>query len=362
MNIPRELVYEDKLSLSDFEINDNGSIDKAFYEILLDCYELEYYSQKQKEEIYLALFNDAYYIATRIFFDTTPELKFDNYCKIADGSERYDKQLQLPRRDLVLSMVYRLLDTIGSRPISVDRYFDMLHQWINTKCDNRWLIEKFPDRRFMKKPNLTPRPITPELMSNTSKRNIVTFFDEQRRLQPKEIERLVMKLGKNADEKLCIIDALMMYANKLSITSFFNYFNYSPVNEYLKSLKVKVAREKTSLSDESLPDPVNKTSSPINVFLSDETSEETDKSKDIPVDKIRLELFIKLLEKAGADLSLHGNKTLAADIMHKVTGLSSNTCKNYCTNRDLNLDFHRDEVTEINSLLMKLKLEIRLEP
>lgn len=77
-------------------------------------------------------------------------------------------------------------------------------------------------------------------------------------------------------------------------------------------------------------------------------------------DKVRLDLLLRLMENDGADLERHGNKMKAATIMQSITGLPLQTCKNYCTNRDLNVATHSEEVLKMNTLLQSLDMKIRL--
>lgn len=77
-------------------------------------------------------------------------------------------------------------------------------------------------------------------------------------------------------------------------------------------------------------------------------------------DKVRLDLALKLMEKDGANLNKHGNKTIAAKVLHTITGLPMQTCKNYCSNRDLNTTEHSEEILTINSQLQALSMETRL--
>ena len=77
-------------------------------------------------------------------------------------------------------------------------------------------------------------------------------------------------------------------------------------------------------------------------------------------DKVRLDLLLRLMENDGADLERHGNKMKAAMIMQSITGLPLQTFKNYCTNRDLNVATHSEEVLKMNTLLQSLDMKIRL--
>ena len=77
-------------------------------------------------------------------------------------------------------------------------------------------------------------------------------------------------------------------------------------------------------------------------------------------DKVRLDLLLRLIENDGADLEKHGNKMKVATIMQSITGLPLQTCKNYCTNRDLNTTVHSEETLTMNSILQSLGMKIRL--
>lgn len=77
-------------------------------------------------------------------------------------------------------------------------------------------------------------------------------------------------------------------------------------------------------------------------------------------DKVRLDLLLRLMKKDGADLDKHGNKTKAAEVMRSVTSLPLQTCKNYCSDSNLNTKEHEDEILKLNSKLQALGMEIRL--
>lgn len=81
---------------------------------------------------------------------------------------------------------------------------------------------------------------------------------------------------------------------------------------------------------------------------------------DNPHNKVVLEVFVKLLEKSGADLDKHGNKAIAARLAETITGLKVSTCTKYMTNRNLNITALSEEVVTINILLKKLGIEWQL--
>lgn len=80
---------------------------------------------------------------------------------------------------------------------------------------------------------------------------------------------------------------------------------------------------------------------------------------DKPHNKVVLEVFVKLLEKSGADLNKHGNKAIASRLAETITRLPFSTCQNYFSDR-LKTTAHSDEVVKINILLKNLGIEWQL--
>ena len=93
----------------------------------------------------------------------------------------------------------------------------------------------------------------------------------------------------------------------------------------------------------------------------EETKANGDVAEEITLhDKVRLDLLLRLMKNDGANTDKHGNKTIAAQLMQSITGLPLQTCKNYCSNRDLNVKTHSEEVLKMNTLLQALGMKIRL--
>ena len=76
-------------------------------------------------------------------------------------------------------------------------------------------------------------------------------------------------------------------------------------------------------------------------------------------DKVRLELLLRLLEKDGVDLQ-EVVKARVAEVMQAITKLPISTCKNYCTNRDLNTETHKEEILKLNSKLQAIGISFIL--
>ena len=97
----------------------------------------------------------------------------------------------------------------------------------------------------------------------------------------------------------------------------------------------------------------------------EEVKEELEAYKQGPIteeahDKVRLEVFCRLLEKAGVDFVAHGIKAESARFTKYITGMPFNTCKNYMTNRDLKQKTHADEILKVNFSLKKIGIDWQL--
>lgn len=221
MNIPRELIYEDKLLLDDFDIDTEGSLDCAFYDMLQRVENLPRSTCEDLEKTYLRIFNDAYYIATSVLKDRRPELRFEEYMKIA-GTEIVSRNASVFSEDsirglCVLSMVRALLYGIEQKDKNVQRYCDKLRSWLNGKVDNQWIVYSLSVDPFTpgEKPNLSPREIKPSILVGVQWSNIITLFNKQGEFQKAQVDALVKTLGKTVNEKIYIIDAIGEYLDEM---------------------------------------------------------------------------------------------------------------------------------------------------
>ena len=76
--------------------------------------------------------------------------------------------------------------------------------------------------------------------------------------------------------------------------------------------------------------------------------------------KVCLELLFRLMKADGMVLDKRGNKATAARIMQAITNLPISTCKNYCSNQNLNRKEHEDEIVKLNFKLQTLGMKSRL--
>ena len=221
MNIPRELIYEERFSLEDFEIDEEKSIDCAFYNLLQKVERLPQHMGDDLETSYLQIFNNAYYIATSVLTEKRPELKFDKHKQIAceeiisPNARIYSDDSV--RGSCILTMVWALLNDIDHKTKSLERYLDKLRSWLNENEDKQWIMYQLSCDPFTqrKTPNLSPRAIIPTVLVGVKWDSIITIFNKQGEFQKSQVAALVNTLGKNVDEKVYIIDSIGKYIEQM---------------------------------------------------------------------------------------------------------------------------------------------------
>lgn len=79
--------------------------------------------------------------------------------------------------------------------------------------------------------------------------------------------------------------------------------------------------------------------------------------------KVRMELACRLLEKSGVSkevLEHFGNKDKAGTLIGTLLEIPSSTCKQYLSQRDLSINYHKENIKAINHLLKQLGSDIQL--
>ena len=207
--------------MDDFDIDTEGTLDCAFYDMLQEVENLPQSLGESSEKVYLSIFNDAYYIATSVLIDKRPELRFEEYMQIA-GTEIVSQNASIFSENsirglCVLSMVHALLGDIEQKDKSVQRYCVKLHTWLNEKDDNLRLVQNFTSDPFTKRktPNLSPRAIRPSILVGVKWDNVITLFNKQGEFQKAQVDALLSTLGNTFNEKVYVIDALMKYIEEM---------------------------------------------------------------------------------------------------------------------------------------------------
>ncbi len=190
--IPRILIYEDKCQLSDYEVEDNRSINFLLYNFLNQIF-----SSIQDKT---SLFNDAYYICTLILMDDSPHKHFDEFSEIAAGSGD-NKDIH---KDAVLCLAFKYLTSIVS---SQDAKLRQLTETMELELSFSALLAlheldhiQLPDSMF------APRKITKELLQSVNLRELTKGYSIEVVLQ------LTTLLAKNTVDKMIILDAVIRSA------------------------------------------------------------------------------------------------------------------------------------------------------
>lgn len=190
--IPRVLIYEDKGQLSDYEVEDNRSVNHLLYNFLNQ----KFPSIQDKT----SLFNDAYYICTLTLMDDSPHRHFDDYSEIAVGSGD-DKDTH---KDAVLCMVFKYLTSIAS---SKDAKLRQFTETMELELDVSALQKLYDlDRIQLPDSTFAPRKITKELLQNINLRELTKNYSIEVVLQ------LTTLLARNTVDKMIILDAVIKSA------------------------------------------------------------------------------------------------------------------------------------------------------
>lgn len=351
------MIYADKPSLDDFEIDREGTVDYAFYEALQQVGRIDESWPESLEQEYVYMFNDAYYISLLALRMRKPELAFDHLSRMAGEWQLFngrDETVDFPlRRQLVLSMVYCLVSMHVARYPSVRHFLMKLQAWLADDAKYGWLADYITSRiKLLPDSPLTAIPITPALLGSLMwKDYLLSLFREVAEgKRESQIVDTVMMLGNSSDDKLRVIDSMAEWLHG----------HEQHALDILEQLRTEVKNSETKareLLGLQLPtlfgEPIPANSQPS---APDHSSDNQ---------KVRMELACRLLDKAGITEAVledhHGNKERAARILEKLLGIPFTTCKRYLSERDLSKTYHRKAIDQLNQLLSELGSDIRLD-
>lgn len=217
INILSELIYKQRYRLSDFDIERGGSADKCFFNALQRVRVFVDNGNGDFEPEYCSMFNMAYYLTTVIVNSDEPEQYYDEYLKRA--SEDFGVSLcgtGFPgeiKCMCVMLMVYWLIDTMKIVRPCERRLLNRIREWLVPEMTRVQLfVKEVPGPVLNTDRNLfAPRPLTPEELELTNWERVMPLFNEEGYFNSEDFEKLLFKIGKNAQEKLWIIDSLLAY-------------------------------------------------------------------------------------------------------------------------------------------------------
>lgn len=217
INILPELIYKFRYRLSDFDIERGGSAEKCFFNALQRVRVFVDNGSGDFEPEYRSMFNMAYYLTTVIVNSDEPEQYYDEYLKRA--SEDFGVSLcgtGFPgeiKCMCVMLMVYWLIDTMKIVRPCERRLLNRIREWLVPEMTRVQLfVKEVPGPVLDTDRNrFAPRPLTPEMLEGTDWQLVMPLFKEDGHFNSDGFDELLLKLGKNAQEKLWIIESLEGY-------------------------------------------------------------------------------------------------------------------------------------------------------
>lgn len=201
MDIPRELIYEDRSSLTEFGINDMGSLNELIYDnFLIETTDLCQGDDNSVNRI-LKAFNDAYYVCTIVLMQPRSIFELSYYIKRVD----------IPQ--VVFPMVYLYLSKVSIDTIIISRIQKKIISEVQRMNDwnrNYEYIKKIGDLYddSMNPSTFAPRNITPELLS------IIEWHDATDCFNKDCIIKVVRDICRNREDWYMMVDAIKAAAQK----------------------------------------------------------------------------------------------------------------------------------------------------
>lgn len=229
--IPRNLLFENRSRIAEFEVRDERSLDFHVANLLR--------SEFLIRDGFLGLFNDAYYICTLVMLDASPDLHIREYYRIASGATLHPVRYSPQRRArMVLCMVYTYIKCIAS---ASDAKYRRFRESLSQVADIDYAVRKFdnlddyiPDSVF------SPRRLTKELLEGADWKTLTNGF------LPEETLKIQNLLGRNVSERMMVFDAILREVQKLWGRS---SNQYRKVRE-LKEMKKRLSDPRYSFRDD----------------------------------------------------------------------------------------------------------------
>ena len=236
--IPRNLLFENRRSLAEFDVRDERSLDSRIANLLRSEFSIR--------DGFLGLFNETYYVCTLVMLDASPDSHIHEYQRIASGSTTHHVRFSPQKRArMVLGMVYTYLKCIAS---ASDAKYRRFRESLSRVADIDYAVRKSEDLYdYIPDSVFSPRRLTKELLEEADWNTLTNGF------QPEEALKIQNLLGRNVSERMMVFDAIVREAQNQEMRS-------SKRHERVRALK----EMKNRLSD------------PRYSFRDDEEEKETD--------------------------------------------------------------------------------------
>ena len=116
----RKNIYRERMSIEDFDVDDNSTINHAIFDILfqIDCISTE-------EKSMVSLFNDAYYVCTALLLEKRPYFQINNYSDILLNRNSIFMYPSV-RVTTIMSIVAVYLKTLDIITVDIDKTIKVL--------------------------------------------------------------------------------------------------------------------------------------------------------------------------------------------------------------------------------------------
>lgn len=205
----RTLVYRERMSLEEFGIDGENSLNSLLYDKLLDIPEIQR-DEIDSNKAILTLFNDVYYVCTAVLLTEHPERDLDNYRNIL-GELIHDSyagihKLKHVRSYCGLAMVYCLLFSLHDDCQKTDRLMRKIVSSLSGEI-SKSIFRNFCEccsclRGVLEVETFAPRNLNPKILLD------IDWLRETSNFAPDKIRNIVYQYGKTTQECLDIIYAI----------------------------------------------------------------------------------------------------------------------------------------------------------
>ena len=200
MNIPRELIYEDKRSLNDFCYRDEDSLNGQLYANgLIKIKDLKPGENGFRGRL-LSVFNDAYYICTMAVRLINSDISL----------HYYKERVRIP--SVVLPMVHFYLSRLDQEPEHIKTFLTVLETDIiaNGWEDNLKILNEVEKKSKMKcsLSEFAFRDLSPELLDT------IKWYEVTGKYKTDDIRRVLINIARNKEDYLLLLETILKYAKE----------------------------------------------------------------------------------------------------------------------------------------------------
>ena len=202
INIPRELIYKERLSLKEFGVDLLYSFNGQLYNYLkYEFYEI--YGIKTYDQLVLWIFNEAYCQTTVILYDNKSDENMRCYIKHDFFSEiffdkKYRKYYRICK-DIVYGLVYIFLEKPAQNNPVIKSARIQLREYADNYMNLKNLVE---EDKLPRELDFSPTELDYLLLKSIDWKSVLNDFDE------KYVHYIIESLGKSNKEKRALIETI----------------------------------------------------------------------------------------------------------------------------------------------------------